>query len=68
MLTIVINTITSIGVVKVFGVTDYEFNANIRQWGKTNIVLPIPKADVEKLKILLKDNLVGERVRVTVSW
>jgi len=47
--------------------TDYEFNASVRQWGK-EIVLPIPKADSEKLKLLLDGNLIGERVRVRVSW
>ena len=47
--------------------TEYQFNASVRQWGR-EIVLPIPKADTDKLKILIGDDLVGERVRVTISW
>ena len=46
--------------------TTYSFNATIRQWGR-EIVLPVPKADVEKLKILMDSNLIGERVRVEVE-
>ena len=44
----------------------YEFNANIRQWGR-EVVIPIPKADVDKLRLLTEGNIIGERVRVEVE-
>jgi hypothetical protein len=44
---------------------EYDFNTTIRQWGR-EVVLPIPKADLDKLNVLL-DKVVGERVRVRIT-
>ena len=44
----------------------YEFNATIRQWGR-EIVIPVPKADADKLRLLTEGNIIGERVRVEVE-
>lgn len=44
----------------------YEFNANIRQWSR-EMVIPVPKADADKLRLLTKGNIIGERVKVSVE-
>jgi len=45
---------------------EYDFNSTIRQWGR-EVVLPIPKADLDKLNVLLDKKVVGERVRVRIT-
>ena len=47
--------------------TKYSFNASIRQLAHGELALPIPKRDVDKLRVLMDGNLIGERVRVEVT-
>ena len=45
----------------------YTFNASIRELAHGELALPIPVADVRKLRLLHDGNLIGERVRVEVE-